>query len=79
MAKHSQASRASLKLGIKDDLIELVIEDNGVGFDAANNKVGNGLKNIQSRVQELKGKIKIETAKNEGTKIQILIPKSSFK
>ena len=57
----------------------MVIEDNGVGFDAANNKAGNGLKNIQSRVQELKGKIKIETAKNEGTKIQILIPKSSFK
>ena len=72
-------SKVWIEAEFKDDKLELNIKDNGVGFDEYNNKAGNGLKNIQSRVQELKGTIKIDSAKDEGTTIEILIPKSSFK
>lgn len=79
MAKHSRSTEASLKLGIKDDTIELVIKDNGVGFDVNNNREGNGLKNMQSRVIELKGNMTVHSGINEGTQIEVLIPKASFK
>lgn len=43
-------------------------EDNGVGFDSANseNQKGLGMKNIDSRVSFLNGKIKIKSEKNKG-------------
>ena len=67
MAKHSRSTVASLKLGIKGDNIELVIKDNGGGFDVDNKRV------------ELKGIMKVYSGINNGTRIEILIPKSSFK
>lgn len=79
LAKHSRSTVASLKLGIKGDNIELVIKDNGGGFDVDNKREGNGLKNMQSRVVELKGIMKVYSGINNGTRIEILIPKSSFK
>lgn len=79
LAKHSHATIASLKLAIAGDNIELTIKDNGVGFDLSGKKDGNGLANMYNRVAELHGKMKVYVAVNEGTQIDILIPKSSLK
>lgn len=54
-------------------MVALSIEDNGDGInlETARLKGGLGLKSIYSRVQNLNGKISVESNKNEGTSIYI--------
>lgn len=74
IAKHSEATAASLWLTVQDKNIVLTITDNGKGFNAAANEKGNGLGNMQARVQELNGRIQFATAAANGVKIIIHIP-----
>ncbi|MEQ8473861.1 MAG: 7TM diverse intracellular signaling domain-containing protein [Marinoscillum sp.] len=70
--KHSKATEATIQLFFNTTLCELVVEDNGVGFDP---KVagGIGLRNIKSRVKFLQGKMAIDTGA-KGTTVIISIP-----
>lgn len=70
--KHSHASEATLQLIYYDNYLEVMAEDNGKGFQEEQNE-GMGLKNIKSRVNYLKGEIKIDSGKI-GTTIMIQIP-----
>lgn len=75
--KHSKASRAEVNMTYDKEFVELVIQDNGVGFAANNiqNQTGGaGLKNIVNRCEYLKGVAKIRSTENEGTIIQIVVP-----
>ena len=47
------------------------ISDDGNGFDSPVNGTGNGLQNMNTRIQEIGGEIIITSAKGEGAKIQI--------
>ncbi len=70
--KHAGATEVAVSISQKNSGIELLIADNGKGFDLSNNSNGNGLNNIYSRVDFLKGTISMENKK--GTTIKIQIP-----
>jgi two-component system, NarL family, sensor kinase len=74
--KHSKASEVSIQLLKKVARLNIVVEDNGIGFDIdqIKNKKGMGLKNIESRVDSLKGEFNIDSGKGAGTTITIEIP-----
>jgi signal transduction histidine kinase len=74
--KHSHASHAKITLVEKKKKLHLIIEDNGQGFDTAQipEKDGLGINQIDARIQMMKGKFTIETAKGKGTKIIIELP-----
>lgn len=75
--KHSGADKASIQLVHYPGYINLVIEDNGTGFDYEKenrNKKGIGLGNILSRVEYLKGSIEVDTAPGKGTTVIMEIP-----
>jgi two-component system NarL family sensor kinase len=58
--------------------LALKIHDDGKGFDYSDTeKFGIGLNNLQERVDYYQGKIAIHS-NNEGTRIEIKIPLSSF-
>jgi signal transduction histidine kinase len=75
--KHSKAAHINLQLTIKKNVISLVVEDDGIGFDESEivkaNK-GFGLRNIISRVDLLKGRIYLDTAPGKGVRYLIEIP-----
>jgi len=76
--KHAEAKTILVQLlGYKDEL-NLIIEDDGKGFDyeAALAKGGLGLKSINSRVQFLDGTIHWDSELEKGTSITINIPLS---
>jgi signal transduction histidine kinase len=50
------------------------VKDDGVGFDTTQKAKGIGLKNIQSRAQNMKGAVAFNSNKQKGTKIEIRIP-----
>lgn len=74
--KHAQASQISIQLNGLETEINLIIEDNGMGFDATDSKVakGLGLKSIQNRVSLLGGTYHLDTLKGRGTTFIIDIP-----
>ena len=75
--KHAQASEISIHITNHGDMINLMVEDNGKGFNASQitktNK-GMGINSIDKRVEHLDGKMTIESEKNKGTTIIIDIP-----
>ncbi|WP_130735699.1 ATP-binding protein [Flavobacterium sp. J27] len=72
--KHAQAKEVTIQILI-DEEIQLIIEDNGVGFDLdkAMKGTGMGLKNIHQRVKNRNGEVHISSTKGNTT-IIINIP-----
>ena len=74
--KHSKATRISLSLLQKGNNLNLVIEDNGKGFDRGVTNKGLGLKNIISRINLLRGQVIIDSNPKSGTTLNINLPVS---
>lgn len=74
--KHAKTNSCSVSLTMHDAYLNVLVEDEGVGFDSSKDKKGIGLENVNSRVHKLKGTIEIDTVLNKGTTININIPVS---
>lgn len=71
--KHAEAENAMISILEEDNQLKISVKDNGKGFDSQAIGFDNlGLKNIRSRIESLRGKIKIES--NDGTAILMSIP-----
>lgn len=80
-ARHAQANRITVDLHHNETALELVIHDNGVGFDVAQaerhalkNKTF-GLLGMTERVNLLGGRIDVESAPLLGTTIRVRLPR----
>jgi signal transduction histidine kinase len=83
-AKYSKADLVNLSLVKRENAIELIIEDNGVGFDL--NSVcsgkerkggGLGLTSMRERVDLSGGSFSLESWPGEGTKVHARWPMDS--
>jgi len=74
--KHAEADNLDISINQEPDGIDVMIEDNGKGFDAGKitSSDGIGLNNIKNRVQYLKGTVEWNTAPGNGTLVAIHIP-----
>nr|WP_262896329.1 sensor histidine kinase [Hyunsoonleella ulvae] len=75
--KHAEATEATIHLTNHDDVLNIMIEDNGVGFNpkqVTKSHKGMGISSIDKRVEHLNGKMTIESEKSIGTTIIIDIP-----
>ena len=75
VAKYAKAQHVWIDIFKKDQKLYLHITDDGVGFDLKTSKgKGNGLANMEKRVEELKGLLSIQTGVNQGTTIELALP-----
>lgn len=72
--KYAQATLMQLTIKVADGNLQLIIADDGKGFDMASVKKGAGLKNIQNRVYLNDGTLLIDTEVGKGCKITINFP-----
>ncbi len=74
--KHARATRFNVELTKSISEIVLIISDNGDGFEVekAQRKGGMGLRNLESRVHQLKGTLHIDSDKGNGSTFIIEIP-----
>ena len=73
--KHAKAKEASIQIILENNLLILMAEDDGIGFNYNNQKVsGIGLLNIKSRTEAMNGIINIDSKEGRGTTIIIEIP-----
>ncbi|MGE5604420.1 MAG: histidine kinase [Bacteroidota bacterium] len=70
--RHGQANRVMIKLSLKNQRINLVISDNGLGTDMIN--LGCGLMGIKERVEALEGSLMVDSATQKGFIIRINLP-----
>ncbi|GAA3635501.1 tetratricopeptide repeat-containing sensor histidine kinase [Flavivirga jejuensis] len=72
--KHANATRVNISFKLKNNVICLIMNDDGTGFDVNKAKSGIGLKNMKSRVSEINGSIKITSEIDVGTTVIIEAP-----
>ncbi|SHJ70242.1 tetratricopeptide repeat-containing sensor histidine kinase [Aquimarina spongiae] len=72
--KHAEASSIELHINMaKEDTVNIIFEDNGVGFDIQKIAEGLGFVNIKSRLEKVYGSLIIDSRKGRGTIINIEI------
>lgn len=74
IVKHATASQVLIELFHEENNIELIITDDGIGFDLNKIKKGHGLKNMRSRAELLNGSLEIITSPQKGCKLKVHIP-----
>ena len=74
--KHAEASEVIVQLSLDEGLINIIIEDDGKGFDpnAINDQNGIGFGSVKSRVLYLNGNLEIESSPGKGSSFNISIP-----
>lgn len=74
--KHAKASELDISIHQEKDAIDVMIEDNGKGFNKNQlaEDAGIGLQNIRSRIDYLRGTVEWNTAPGKGTVVAIYIP-----
>ena len=76
IAKHACANRSKVVLQRTDGRICLSIQDDGIGFDAAEvrQKPGMGLSSMRERVRIIHGVLHITSEPEKGTTITVRVP-----
>jgi len=67
VARHSQADRAWVNLKNENHHTELVIEDNGIGYDADRVIKGVGLDSMRERIEAVNGTLEVSARNPQGT------------
>jgi len=66
--KHSGATNISVLMEIQHGLLSCEITDDGIGFDSEKKVAGNGLKNIQHRINVIGGKLQVTSVQQKGSR-----------
>jgi signal transduction histidine kinase/ligand-binding sensor domain-containing protein len=74
IAKYSEATKATISFKISNGMAELIISDNGKGFETTAIQPGNGLANINNRCAVLKGSCIINNHSGKGVIITCNFP-----
>jgi len=72
--RHADATRTTIELSNNKKRVQLIIKDNGKGFDSFSTKKGAGLNNIRNRVYLLSGHLTINTRPGKGCTLVVELP-----
>jgi two-component system sensor histidine kinase DegS len=75
--KHAEATKASIHFTKHKDNLNIIVEDNGQGFDRFNldkSETGLGLHNIEKKIEHLEGNFIVDSIVGKGTSVLIDIP-----
>lgn len=72
--KYSQCKYIQIKISFQNNIIELELSDNGIGFDTTQISNGIGIENMKKRTELLNGTFELLSYANLGTNLIIKIP-----
>src|SRR5262249_42082252 len=78
IARHAQASRVDVAVGVGENLLVVDVCDNGVGFDPAsllNNNGHYGLRGLQEGARLMGASLELDSAVGNGTKLRLRLPR----
>jgi signal transduction histidine kinase len=71
-AKHAQASKITVQVGISDGMLIVEVVDDGIG--GADSERGSGLRGLADRVEALNGNLRIWSTIGKGTRVRAELP-----
>ncbi len=74
IARHSHASQVDIELNYNGEKVELMINDNGCGFNLNQKMAGVGLRTMKERAVLIGGEIDVESSPGKGTQIRVRVP-----
>jgi signal transduction histidine kinase len=75
IASHSRASRVTVRLVATPEAVQLIVRDDGHGFDpssVADDR--HGIVGMRERVEMLDGSLQVESSPGEGTRLDVTVP-----
>jgi signal transduction histidine kinase len=72
--RHASSTEVELHVTQADHSLQIVIADNGRGFDRSAIRRGHGLANLQERLKTLNGQCLIESQPGKGTIVKLIVP-----
>jgi signal transduction histidine kinase len=73
LQKYAQASRAVVRLREEGDQLSVEVADDGRGFDVSTTIRGNGLTNMEDRLNALGGTLQIASTPGNGTTLRAIV------
>lgn len=73
-AKYSGTKRVELTLAIRNGMLNMTVEDFGIGFQPGQHPAGHGLITMEKRATELGGTINMDSIPGRGTRIFVAVP-----
>jgi len=74
IVKHADASGVSFTCEVEQQQLHISIQDNGKGMPATTSVLGNGIRNIEKRVEAIGGTLVIQTTPGHGVTLNIQVP-----
>ena len=73
--KHAQATEATISVTRHEDMLNIIVEDNGIGFDTQQ-AFGKsmGLKNLERQIEQQGGTLQLDSSPGKGTTAVIDLP-----
>jgi len=72
--RHGRATEVLFRLTFLEDKLEILIKDNGRGFDQTVGNSGNGLTNLHERMRSMNGSCEVESSPGHGATISLSLP-----
>jgi PAS domain S-box-containing protein len=74
LARHAHADEATLRVTLSDGDVVVEVGDNGVGFDPADPRSGQGLSSLAARAANRGGSCRVVSAMGQGTRLEWRVP-----
>ncbi|QHV94162.1 tetratricopeptide repeat-containing sensor histidine kinase [Spirosoma endbachense] len=73
LIKYSEATEATVRFERKNNQLQVLIEDNGRGFDPAQPSQRTGQSSMKQRAEAMGGILKIHSSPGQGTRLQLVV------
>jgi len=74
ITRHAHAARVEIVLSIARHHLELIVQDDGCGFDAASTRDGQGLRSMARRAEGLGGTLAVTSSPGTGARLVLTVP-----
>ncbi|MVM30699.1 tetratricopeptide repeat protein [Spirosoma sp. HMF4905] len=73
LVKHSQATHATVRFQRRDSQLQVLIEDNGQGFEQGQVGQRTGQASMQQRAEAMGGSLEVKSTPGHGTRLQLVV------
>ncbi len=74
VARHAGPARAEVTVSAEDGVLQIVVTDDGRGFDPVARSAGLGLRTMAERARRLGGSLDVRSTPGEGTTVEVTLP-----
>ncbi len=72
--RHAQCSRITISIVYGRSTVEMIIEDDGLGFVVSSDTAGFGIRGMHKRADNISAQFRIDSAPGQGTAVHVLAP-----